>query len=146
MVSDMESIDTPTSSEARTTLDDIDRVQRAVRDTPWPVWLYAVNAVLIGALALTPLLTDSHRTVALLILAAAIVATNVITGFRMGTPWALPTSRGFLASVALSVAFVVVALAFAQPSLPSWALVLLATAATATYSFGSIAHYRSTHR
>ena len=77
---------------------------------------------------------------------SATVAVNVITGYRMGTPWALPTSRGFLASVALSAAFVVFALAFADPSLPAWALVLLAVAATTTYSIGSFVHYRSTRR
>lgn len=143
----MESIDRPpTSSEARSALDDIDRVQRAVRDTPWPVWLYPVNAVLIGAMALTPLLTDTVRFAALLMVAALIVAANVITGYRMGTPWALPTSRGFLTSVAVSATFVVVALAFSRPSLPAWLLVLLAAAAAATYSVGSWVHYRSTRR
>ncbi|CCQ16363.1 putative uncharacterized protein [Rhodococcus sp. AW25M09] len=142
----MENIGKPTSSEARTALDDIDRVQRAVRDTPWPVWLYPVNALLVGAIALTPLLGDVGRVVALLTLAFATIAVNVITGYRMGTPWALPTSRGFLASVALSAAFVVVALAFADPPLPAWALVLLAVAAATTYSIGSFVHYRSTRR
>ncbi|MDV6261854.1 hypothetical protein [Rhodococcoides yunnanense] len=142
----MENIGRPTSSEASAALDDIDRVQRAVRDTPWPVWLYPVNAVLLGSMALTPLLADVGRIIALLTLAAVTLAVNMITGYRMGTPWALPTSRGFLAAVAVSVAFIVVALAFAQPSLPAWALILLAIAAATTYSIGSLVHYRSTRR
>ncbi|MFY2791666.1 hypothetical protein [Rhodococcus sp. MALMAid1271] len=139
----MENIGKPTPSEARFALDDIDRVQRAVRDTPWPVWLYPVNALLIGAMALAPLLSDPARFVALVALAAAIVGVNTITGYRMGTPWALPTNRTFQFSVILCAVFVVASVAFTPPT---WPTVLLAIAASITYSIGAFAHYRSTSR
>ena len=139
----MESIGEPTPAEARTALDDIDRVQRAVRDTPWPVWLYPVNAVLLAASALTALL-DSPAS--LLGVAAVIIAVNVITGYRMGTPWALPTNRGFLACVALSALCVALAQAVGNPSGPAGPVVLLAAAAASIYSIGSILHDRSTRR
>lgn len=142
-VSIMESIGRPTPAEARTALDDIDRVQRAVRDTPWPVWLYPINAALLALFALTALL-DSRA--AFLGIAAVIVAVNVITGYRMGTPWALPTNRGFLTCVALSALCVALAQAVGNPSGPAWPVVLLAAAAAAIFSTGSILHYRSTRR
>ncbi|AJW38925.1 hypothetical protein NY08_895 [Rhodococcus sp. B7740] len=139
----MESIGEPTPAEARTALDDIDRVQRAVRDTPWPVWLYPVNAALLAMFALTALL-DSR--LAFLGVAAVIIAVNVVTGYRMGTPWALPTDRGFLTCVALSGLSVALAQAVGDPSGPAWPVVLLAAAAASIYSIGSILHYRSTRR
>ncbi|KAA0926315.1 MULTISPECIES: hypothetical protein [Rhodococcus] len=139
----MESIGRPTPAEARTALDDIDRVQRAVRDTPWPVWLYPVNAVLLAVFALTALV-DSRA--AFLGVAAVIIAVNVITGYRMGTPWALPTNRGFLTCVALSALCVALAQAVGNPGGPAWPVLLLAIAAASIYSIGSILHYRSTRR
>ena len=139
----MESIGEPTPGEARAALDDIDRVQRAVRDTPWPVWLYPVNGVLLAMFALTALL-DSW--LAFLGVAAVIIAVNVVTGYRMGTPWALPTDRGFLVCVALSGFCVALAQVVGDPSGPALPVVLLAAAATTTYSIGSILHYRSTRR
>ncbi|MDI6628641.1 MAG: hypothetical protein QME72_13075 [Rhodococcus sp. (in: high G+C Gram-positive bacteria)] len=139
----MESIGRPTPAEARTALDDIDRVQRAVRDTPWPIWLYPVNAVLLAVFALTALV-DSRA--AFLGVAALIVAVNVITGYRMGTPWALPTNRGFLTCVALSALCVALAQAVGNPGGPAWPVLLFAIAAASIYSIGSIVHYRSTRR
>ncbi|MCZ4560181.1 hypothetical protein O4160_04955 [Rhodococcus sp. IEGM 1401] len=139
----MESIGRPTPAEARTALDDIDRVQRAVRDTPWPIWLYPVNAVLLAVFALTALL-DSQA--APLGVAAVIIAVNVITGYRMGTPWALPTNRGFLTCVALSALCVALAQAVGNPGGPARPVLLLAIASASIYSIGSILHYRSTRR
>ncbi|OZD10347.1 hypothetical protein CH275_01340 [Rhodococcus sp. 06-235-1A] len=139
----MENIGRPTPAEARSALDDIDRIQRAVRDTPWPVWLYPVDAVLLALFALTALL-DSR--VWFLGVAAVIIAVNVITGYRMGTPWALPTDRGFLTCVALAGFCVVLAQAVGNPSGPAWPVVLLAVAAFSIFSIGSILHYRGTRR
>jgi hypothetical protein len=122
--------------------------QRAVRDTPWPTWIYPVNAVLLGAMAVAALLHE-HRSSVLLALALTVVGVNLTAGYRMGSPWALPTSRGFLASVAALASCLVAALAaLAAPNLTqrSWPVVVLAMAATAIYLVGSVVHRRSTGR
>ena len=55
----MENIDrSPSAAQAREALASIQGVQRAVRDTPWPTWLYPTNALLLGAMALTFLLQE----------------------------------------------------------------------------------------
>ncbi len=107
------------------------------------MWLYPVNAVLLAASALTALLDSPASLLGVL---AVIIAVNVITGYRMGTPWALPTNRGFLACVALSALCVALAQAVGNPSGPAGPVVLLAAAAASIYSIGSILHYRSTRR
>lgn len=132
-------------AEARDALAGIQDVQRAVRDTPWPTWLYAVNAVLLGAMTSTSLL-DENRSSALLAVALTVVAVNITAGYRMGTPWALPTSRGFLAAVAASAVCVVAALGVAELTRATWPIVVLAIAATAVYLAGSVVHRRSTGR
>lgn len=48
-------------------LDAIAAARRAVRDQPWPTWLYPTNALLLGAITLTSLL-DSSMMASLLIL------------------------------------------------------------------------------
>jgi len=142
----MESIgQVPNPAEARDALASIDDVQRAVRDTPWPAWLYLINAVLLGAMALTSLLHE-HRSGALLAVGLTVVGVNVTAGYRIGAPWALPTSRGFLAAVAASVYCVVAALAVADLIEPTWPVVVLALAATAIYLTGGVVHRRSTGR
>ena len=146
MVSDMESFGrAPDPAEAREALASIERAQRAVRDTPWPTWLYPVNAVLVGAMALASLLQE-HGNTALLAIAAAIVGVNVTAGYRMGTPWALPTSRVFLAAVAASTLCVVAAIAVAGLTERGWPVVVLAIAATVIYLVGGVGHRRSTGR
>lgn len=142
----MDSIDRdPDPAAAQAALDDIERAQHAVRDTPWPTWLYPVNAALLGALALTPILGE-HRSNALLALSLVVVLVNMSAGYRLGIPWALPTSRGFLAGVAVSTACVVVSLMVGSLTDRSWPCVVLAIAAAACYLAGSVAHRRSTHR
>jgi hypothetical protein len=146
MVAAMESIErVPTSSEARDALASIQDVQRAVRDTPWPTWIYPVNAVLLGAMALTSLLPE-HRSSALLAVALTVVGVNVTAGYRMGTPWTLPTSPGFLAAVAASALCMVAALAVTGLTERTWPVVVLAIAATAIYLTGGVVHRRSTGR
>lgn len=143
----MESIGrTPDPAEAREALASIDRVQRAVRDTPWPTWIYPVNAVLMGAMALATLTPEGRRPIALMAAALLTVAVNVTAGYRMGTPWTLPTSRVFLAAVAASGLCVLAATAVADSAGPSWPIVALAAAAAAFYLAGSVAHRRSTGR
>ncbi|WP_432520990.1 hypothetical protein [Kineococcus sp. SYSU DK006] len=133
----------PDPDEARAALAGIQQVQRAVRDTPWPTWLYPTNALLLGAMTLTFLL-EQHRTAAFLAVALVVAAVNLVAGYRMGAPWALPTSRLFLAAVAAAGACVVAALVLADLTRSSWPVLVLAVAATALYSAGAVAHRRST--
>lgn len=136
---------TPDGAEAAAALAAIDRSQRAVRDTPWPVWIYPVNAVLLGAMALTPLVGTSGPS-AVVAVAFALVVANLAAGRSNGAPFALPTSRGFLVAVALSTLCVVLALVTASLTDSAAPVVALAVGATATYAAGSVVHHRSTHR
>jgi len=132
------------AEEARSTLAEMEAAQRAVRDTPWPTWLYPVNALLLGAYTLHALIEDEWRFAVSVGIAGTILALNVIVGKRMGTPWILPTSRGFLACVCLAAACMVAAvvLGHEHPVL----IIALAVAATVLYLLGSVLHHRSTHR
>jgi hypothetical protein len=142
----MESIERgPDRTEAREALASIERAQRAVRDTPWPTWIYPVNAGLLGLMALTFLLQE-HRTATLLVVASVMVGINVTAGYRMGTPWTLPTSRTFLALVATSGLCLVAAVVVADLTEAAWPVVVLAVTATVAYVAGGVAHRRSTGR
>lgn len=146
MFSAMENIDrAPDSAAAQDALDEVDSAQRAVRDTAWPTWLYPVNAVLIGAMALTALL-DDYRLIMLLAVSFASVGVNMAVGYRTGVPRALPTSRGFLASVAVAVACILAAWLAADLTDRAWPVVALAASAAGSYLIGSVAHRRSTSR
>jgi len=146
MVSAMENTDpAPDSSSAHEALADIDRAQRAVRDTPWPIWLYPVNAILLGAMALTPLLED-YGVATMLAISALIVALNVMAGHRIGTPWVIPTNRVFLTSITVSVACLGAALIVYDQTDRVAFVVALAGGATVSYLIGSVAHHRSTRR
>lgn len=133
----------PGSVEARDALASIQDVQQALRDTPWPTWLYPFNAVLLGALALTPLL-EENRSSAVLALALAVVTANVATGYRMGTPWVLPASRGFLVAVVASISCVVAALVISSLSARVWPILVLGGATTTLYLVGAVMHRGST--
>jgi len=135
----------PSPAEAREALASVERAQRAVRDTPWPTWLYPVNALLIAGMALTSLLPQ-QRTAALLAVALTIVGVNVVAGYRMGTPWALPARRAFLAAVAASTLCVVAAVAIADVVERALPVVVLAVAAAVIYLAGGVAHRASTGR
>lgn len=136
----------PNPAEARDALASIRDVQRAVRDTPWPTWLYPVNAALLGALALTSLLQEHGGSVALAV-ALTLVGVNVTVGYRMGTPWgALPTSRGFLVAVTASTLCLASALLVADFAERTWPVVVLAIATTVIYLAGGVVHRRSTGR
>ena len=141
----MENIPYPDPVAARAALDDVAAAQRAVRDTPWPVWLYPVNALLLGALSLTALLGDQRSTAALAV-SLTLVVTNLAAGYRMGTPYAVPTSRAFLTCVAASAACLVAALAAAELTDRTWPVVVLALGATGSYLVGAVFHRRSTAR
>jgi hypothetical protein len=133
----------PDPAEAREALADIDTVQRAVRDTPWPTWIYPVNALLLGALTLTFALGDDGF-VFLLAASAVIITVNMLAGYRMGTPFTLPTSRVFLASLAATTACMLAAFIVADLTTQLWPIVVLAIAAATFYLVGGVAHRRST--
>ncbi|WP_436535671.1 hypothetical protein [Actinoplanes sp. HUAS TT8] len=133
----------PNPAEAREALANIDTVQRAVRDTPWPVWLYPVNALLVGAMTLTFALGDDGF-VPLLAGGAVLIAVNMLAGYRMGTPFAYPTSRLFLASVVAAIACLLGAFIVAETTTHVWPIVVLAIAASSFYLAGSVVHRRST--
>jgi hypothetical protein len=133
----------PNPAEAREALADIDTAQRAVRDTPWPTWIYPVNALLLGAMTLTFAFGDDGF-VYLLAAAATLMAVNVLAGYRMGTPYTLPTSRVFLALVGASAACLFAAFVVAELTAQAWPIVVLAVATAAFYLAGGVAHRRST--
>ncbi|WBB65121.1 hypothetical protein [Micromonospora sp. WMMD812] len=143
----METID-PNSDphEASAGLKAVADAQRAVRDRPWPLWLYPANALVLGGLALTGLVESSMLAAfVVLVLGVALAALNYWAGHLMGTPFAVPTSRGFRILAALSGAFVIVSL-FARAADLEWAIIVCVAGAAISYSLGSVLHYRSTHR
>ena len=133
----------PNPAKAREALANIDTAQRAVRDTPWPTWIYPVNALLLGAMTATFALGDDGF-VLLLATGAVLIAVNVLAGYRMGTPYTVPTSRAFLASVGAAMACLFGAFVVAELTTQTWPIVVLAIAATASYLAGGVAHRRST--
>jgi hypothetical protein len=133
----------PNPAEAREALATIDTAQRAVRDTPWPTWIYPVNALLLAAMTLTFALGEDGF-VFLLATGAALVAVNALAGYRMGTPYTLPTSRIFFALVGASMACLLGAFVVAELTARAWPIVVLAVAAAAFYLAGGVAHRRST--
>ena len=133
----------PDPAEARAALATIDTAQRAVRDTPWPTWIYPVNALLLGVMTLTFALGDDGS-VPLFATGAVIFAVNMLAGYRMGTPYTLPTSRLFLASVGAAAACLAAAFVVAELTTLTWPIVVLAVAAATLYLAGGVAHRRST--
>lgn len=147
-VSDMENnrpdpVEAVDAEQAAAALADIDRDQRAVRDTPWPLWLYPVNSILLTALGLSFLLPESGMWVTLLV-AFGIIGANLLAGRANGVPFALPTSRAFLGLVALSGALLLGAHAAVREIEGPGLAVVLSVAAGATYAVGCWVHRRST--
>jgi hypothetical protein len=145
MVANMETIDPNLDPrEASASLDAVADAQRAVRDRPWPLWLYPVNTLLLGGLAVTGLAHSSMlAAIAAVILGVGLVALNYGAGRLMGTPFAIPTNRGFRILVALSGAFVIASLV-ARAGNQGWAIIVCAAGAAISYGLGSVLHYRST--
>ncbi|WP_434739488.1 hypothetical protein [Micromonospora sp. SH-82] len=139
----MESIEpTPNRHQAAADLDAVAAAQHAVRNRPWPRWIYPANALLLGAMALTPLL-ESARLGAWITLGIAVFALNYWAGHQIGTPFAIPTSRGFLAAVALSAVFLATAM-IAGDADATWLVVACAAGTSISYTIGSVLHHRST--
>lgn len=130
-------------SQAADALAAIDRDQRAVRDTPWPLWLYPVNTVLLVALGLSFLAPERALWVTLLIV-LAVVGANLLAGRVNGAPFALPTSRAFLGLVAVSGFLLVASHAAARELDTALGNVALSLAAGATYAVACWVHHRST--
>ncbi|MBO1753182.1 hypothetical protein J4G33_15345 [Actinotalea sp. BY-33] len=135
----------PDVAEAREALAAITTAQQAVRNTPWPTWIYPVNAALLAALALTALLSEDRHTITLAVM-FMVVGINMTAGYRSGTPSAVPTSRGFLAAAAVAMLAAGTAVLLPTVSGPTWLIVVLAVVAAASYLLGGVAHRRSTRR
>lgn len=132
--------------EALESLDAIASACRTVRDQPWPMWLYPINAVLLGGIALTALL-ESSMWAALIVLglAVSLAVINYRAGLQIGTPFAVPTSVGFRAFTFLAGACVIAAVLLRQTAADP-VIIALAAGATASYVIASVVHYRSTHK
>ncbi|MGO0578261.1 hypothetical protein [Ornithinimicrobium panacihumi] len=136
----------PNPREAAAELDAAAHVQRAVRDRPWPTWLYPINATLLGGMALAGLLRSSIlASILVVVLASALAALNYWAGRLMGTPYAIPTSMGFRVLAAASGLLVIGSL-FARAAGLDWVIVACAVGAAVSYGLASVVHYRSTHR
>ncbi|MFI1995575.1 hypothetical protein [Actinoplanes sp. NPDC020271] len=133
----------PSPAEAREALANIETVQRAVRDTPWPAWIYPVNALLLGAMTLTFAFGDDGF-VFLLAGGAVLIAVNMLAGYRMGTPFTLPTSRVFLSLCLTAIGCLLAAFTVAELTAQRWPIIVLAVAATALYLAAGVVHRRST--
>lgn len=146
MVADMETINPdPDPREAAARLDAAADARRAVQDRPWPIWLYPINALLLGGLALAGLLRSSLlAALIVLIIGIALAALNYWAGRLIGTPFAIPTSLGFRILVAASGAFVIVSLLARAADLER-VVIVCAIGAVLSYGLGSVLHYRSTH-
>lgn len=139
----METID---PREAAAQLDDAAAAARAIRDTPWPAWLYPTNALLLGGLALDSLVRPSILAALLVIvLAVGFVAINFWAGRRIGAPFAIPTSAGFRILAAIAAVLVLASL-FTRELEGPWPTVACAVGAVASYGIGSVLHWRSTRR
>lgn len=135
----------PVPHEAAAGLDAITTAQRAIRDRPWPVWLYPTNALLLAGLALTDLLESSMLAAFVaVILGPALALINYLVGRRMGTPFAIPTHRGFCLLAALSAVFLIASL-FASDAQLNWAIIACAAGAAISYGLASMLHSRSRH-
>ncbi|MFD0555898.1 hypothetical protein ACFQ3B_02415 [Stackebrandtia endophytica] len=142
----METIDgTVGRDKAAADLAAVAAAQRAVRDQPWPIWLYPANAVLLATMALTPMLSDAMKLMTCLPLAAVVFGLNYWVGLRIGTPFALPTSRGFLTAVVIAGLILIAAVLAGSLGAPNGIFPLLAVGVAVSYGIGSILHYRSTH-
>ncbi|XVV15889.1 hypothetical protein ACQP2X_16520 [Actinoplanes sp. CA-131856] len=133
----------PGSAEAREALASIETAQRAVRDTPWPTWIYPVNALLLGAMTLSFALGEDGVTY-LLAGGAVLVAVNMLAGYRMGTPFTLPTSRVFLALAFTAMGCLLAAFIVAEITTQRWPIVILAVGAAVLYLAAGVVHRKST--
>lgn len=131
-------------SEAAAALADIDRDQRAVRDTPWPIWLYPVNVVLLVALGLSFLVPEPAGMPVTLVVAGSVIAANLLAGRANGAPFALPTSRVFLGLVAVSALLLVAAMMAARDLDNPVGNVACSVAAGLVYAIACVVHHRST--
>lgn len=130
-------------SRAAELLAALDDDQRAVRDTPWPLWIYPVNCLLLTALGLTFLLPERHLWVTLLV-AGAVIGANLLAGRANGAPFALPTSRAFLGLVALSALLLAGAMLAGSDHDSTVGNVAFSVAAGLVYAVASWVHHRST--
>lgn len=145
MISLMENIERPDADDARAALSQATAAGNAVRNTPWPSWLYPINAALVIVLGLTLLVERPLGLPLTLATSAVMIVVNWLVARRLGVLYALPTSRTFLTFIGISAAcLIAIAVCGALFALPLWAGVSLTVAAGLSYLFGCLAHYRST--
>lgn len=147
MISDMATIDPPPNHDtAMADLDAVADAQRLVRDRRWPAWLYPANALLLGAIALTPMLPEPTMLGGWIVLLLGVFLLNYWAGHLIGTPFAVPTSRGFRAALAAAVLFLVAAMTIGHLGGPPSLALACAAGTMISYGIGSVVHYRSTRR
>lgn len=146
MVSLMENnANTPDPSEAHEALAEIESAERAVRDVPWPLWLYLVNAVLLGSMALT-LLLGEQRFWALIAVAGATIAVNSLASRLLDIPWAVPTSRVFTTALLVTAVLLVGAVVITSFTDAAWPVIACAIGAAVVYLIGCAFHHRKATR
>lgn len=136
---------TPDPAEAQAALADIENAERAVRDVPWPIWLYLANAVLLGAIAAS-FLVDTAAPGALLAVAVATITVNVLAARQLNIPWAVPTNRVFQASCVSAAVFLVAAAVISALADSRWPIVACSIGAAVVYLVGCAFHHRNATR
>ncbi|MGW9404286.1 hypothetical protein ACWGQ2_09995 [Arthrobacter sp. NPDC055585] len=135
----------PDGRRAAADLNAARNAQEAILGLPWPWWLYTANGSLLGAAALLPLLGSPAASGLLVLLVLIICVFNYWAGLRMGAPFAVPRSLGFLVCVAMSAAFLTAAIV-AGGSGATWLVWICAAGTVVSYAVGSVLHYRGTRR
>lgn len=146
MVSAMENNDPITDpDEARASLADIDGAEHAVRDVPWPIWLYLVNAALLAMLTVAVSL-DDRRTAAITAIALTMIAANYLAARALNIPWAIPSSRVFIGALSVCIVVAVGALMLADVVDTLWPFIALAAGNAVIYLIGCFHHHRTATR
>lgn len=131
--------------EARAALADIDGAEHAVRDVPWPAWLYLANAFVLLVLPATQVLPGRWPAVAILIILAQVYV-NRWAGERYSIPWAVPSDVAFriccFSALALSCGGFLVA-SFTEPT---WYTTFAGVVAAPLYLLGCVRHHRKATR
>ena len=135
----------PDPAEAREVLADIERAEHAVRDVPWPIWLYAFNAVTLLALPATLLLPDYYSASAILLILAQI-SVNVWAGRHYTIPWAIPSDMTFRICCYIAVALSVSPFLLDIFTDPTWHVGIAGAIAAPLYLLGCLFHHRNATR
>ena len=137
------------AASARAALADVDAAKKAVKDAPWPTWLYFENAALLTLMGLSLLLGEPAWIWGWCAIGVAILVVNLGAARAMGISSALPSSVAFLTCVGVAIGLLVVPAVLREaaffPVGPAL-IVPCALGAGVVYLVGSAIHYRSTRR